>query len=62
MAMTDAQLDRLERIAQKLAEPDLDRRRESRKQLARLRALLEDKPEFESDTDQRPKDSNSSDK
>ena len=40
--MTDEQRwDRLERIARLLAQPDLRRERESRKQLEKLRALAE---------------------
>ena len=40
--MTDEQKwDRLERIARLLAQPDPGRRRESREQLKRLRALVE---------------------
>lgn len=40
--MTDEQRwDRLERIARLLAQPDLRRQRESREQLAKLKALVE---------------------
>jgi hypothetical protein len=40
--MTDEQRwDRLERIARLLAQPDLRRERESREQLAKLKALVE---------------------
>ena len=40
--MTDEQRwDRLERIARLLAQPDLRRQRESRKQLEKLKALVE---------------------
>lgn len=54
--MTPAQYDRLERIARLLCKEDKTRTLNSRKQLAKLREMLEARPNSETAADKDPQD------